>query len=189
VLVITPDLVGVAVATLVSEDLATIAAAALVVEGRASIAPAVAACLVGVYVGDIGLWLAGRLLGRRILTFSCVARRISGAGLERLAERMDSHLGAAVLCSRVLPGSRLPVYLAAGIWGRRPVAFAGWSLLAVLLWTPALLLTALTLGGAATRVLLGEAASLWHHVAAGLALLFVLRAVWRIGRGPRGLRA
>jgi membrane protein DedA with SNARE-associated domain len=182
VLVITPDLVGVAVGTLVSEDVATVAAAALVSEGRASVAAAAVSCIAGVYAGDLGLWLAGRLLGRRILTLSCVARRVNSAGLERLADRIDAHLGVAVLSSRVLPGSRLPMYLAAGIWGRRPVAFAGWSFLAVLLWTPVLLLTALTFGGVATSVFLDDAESLWHHVTAGIALLLILRRVSKILR-------
>lgn len=177
---ITPDLVGIAVGTLISEDIATITAAALVSEGRLSVAAAAVACIVGVYAGDLGLWLAGRLLGRRVLTLSCVARRVNGTGLERLADRIDAHLGIAVTASRVLPGSRLPMYLAAGIWGRRPVAFAGWSLLAVLLWTPALLLATLTFGEAVTGVLLGDVESLWHQVAAGIALLVILRPVSQV---------
>ena len=177
-----PELLGIAFGTLVSEDLATIAAAALVSEGRVSVAAATASCIVGVYVGDLGLWMTGRLLSRRVLTLPWVARRVNGSELERLAVRIDAHLGAAVLCSRVLPGSRLPMYLAAGIWGRRPVAFAGWSLLAVLLWTPVLLLTALTFGGAVTGVFLGEVASAWHHATAGIALLLILRTVAKIWR-------
>lgn len=171
-----PELLGVGLGTLVSEDLATIAAAALVGEGRASLAAAAVSCIVGVYLGDLGLWLAGRLLGRRVLTLSWVARRVNGAELERLADRIDAHLGVAVIGSRILPGSRLPMYLAAGIWGRRPAAFAGWSLLGVLLWTPALLLATLTFGAAVTSVLLGHVESIWHRAVAGLALLVVLRA-------------
>jgi hypothetical protein len=130
----------------------------------------------GVYVGDLGLWLAGRLLGRRVLAFSWVARRVNGIELERLAGQIDRHLGITVIGSRVLPGTRLPMYLATGVWGRRPGAFAGWSLLGVLLWTPALLLATLRFGDAVTGVLLGHVESIWHYAVAGFALLVGLRA-------------
>jgi membrane protein DedA with SNARE-associated domain len=72
------------------------------------------------------------------------------------------------------------MYLAAGVWGRRPLAFAGWSLLAVVLWTPALLLAALVFGDAVTGVFLGDVERLCHFLTAGVVLLVVLRAAAQV---------
>ena len=86
----------------------------------------------------------------------------------------------AVLTSRFLPGTRLPMYLAAGIWGRRPVAFAGWSLLAVLLWTPLLVLLTATYGASLTSPLLGQLGEVSQLVVTGALLLAGLRLATRV---------
>jgi membrane protein DedA with SNARE-associated domain len=150
------ELAGLALGTLVSEDLTSIGAGLLVRDGHLDAAPAVAACAAGVYLGDLGLWLTGRVLGRRLLTLPLFARRLDAAALEALSARVDAHLAAVVVGSRFLPGSRLPVYLAAGIWGRRPWAFMAWSLLAVLLWTPLLVLLTAWFGPSLADPLVGE---------------------------------
>ena len=54
----------------------------------------------------------------------------------------------AILASRFVPGSRLPMYLAMGIWGRSPLAFAAWSLIAVIVWTPLLVVATAYFGDA-----------------------------------------
>ena len=143
-------LAGLALGTLVSEDLASIGAGLLVRTGDIRAIGAVVACSAGVYLGDFGLWLAGRVLGRRLLALPWVARRMNAASLEALSVRLDARLGPLVIGSRFLPGSRLPMFVAAGIWGRRPWAFMAWSLLAVLLWTPSLVLLTAWLGPAPT---------------------------------------
>ena len=120
----TATLAGLALGTLLSEDLTSIGAGLLVRDGQVSPSAAVAACSAGVYLGDLGLWLAGRVLGRRALTLPWLADRIDAAALEELSGRLDARLGPVVLGSRFLPGSRLPMFVAAGIWGRRPLAFA-----------------------------------------------------------------
>jgi membrane protein DedA with SNARE-associated domain len=174
---------GVALGTLLSEDLTSIGAGLLVRDGRLGASEAVVACTAGVYLGDLGLWLAGRMLGRRLLTYAWFARRLDTMALEGLSARLDARLAAVVVGSRFLPGSRLPMYVAAGIWGRRPVAFMAWSLLAVLLWTPALVLFTAWFGPSLTNPLIGELGYLFRCATATGAGLIVLRVAARLVRG------
>jgi membrane protein DedA with SNARE-associated domain len=117
-------LLGLAASTLLSEDAACLAAAALIRRGQISTAEGVAACAIGIYAGDCLLWLTGRLMRHSRVTFR--------AGM------VDSP--AMLLASRFLPGTRLPLYLAAGAVGTKPRAFFLWTLIAGLLWTPAIVL-------------------------------------------------
>ena len=133
-----PILLGLALGTLVSEDLSSISAGLLARDGVIGLTPAIAACAAGVYLGDLGLWALGRVFGRRLLRLGWVARRVDAATLASVGGRLDDRLGLAVLGSRFLPGSRLPMYLALGVCGQRPLAFVAWSLLAVVIWTPTL---------------------------------------------------
>ncbi len=185
-----PALTGIAVGTLISEDLATVAAGGLVRAGYVSQGQATLACVAGVYLGDQALWLTGRLFGRSLLSHRYVRPRVNDATVARLCDELDRHLGTVVLASRFLPGSRLPMYVAAGVWGRRPVAFAAWSLLAVLLWTPLLLWAALALGDVVATVLVQEATSVVQRAAAMVVALLALRFSARALRAHHGrLRA
>ena len=168
-------LAGLAAGTLLSEDFTSIGAGLLVRDGQIDALPAVAACAAGVYAGDVALWLAGRLLGRRVVKMPWLAHRIEPAALESLSARLDARLGTMVLASRFLPGSRLPMYLAAGVWGRRPIAFALWSLLAVLLWTPPLVLLTAWLGPSLTSPLVGELGYAFRCIATAAALFIAIR--------------
>jgi membrane protein DedA with SNARE-associated domain len=168
-------LFGLAAGTLVSEDLTLISAGLLARDGAVGLMPALAACAAGVYVGDLGLWTLGRIGGRRALRWKWVTRRVDPAMLTSLGARLDSRLGLAVLASRFLPGSRLPMYLALGISGRRPVAFAAWSFVAVLLWTPLLVLLTAAYGSSLTSPLLGQLGEVSRLVVTAVLLVAALR--------------
>jgi membrane protein DedA with SNARE-associated domain len=141
-------LVWLALSTLVSEDLASIRAGLLAREGHLPLGHAIVTCAIGVYLGDLALWSAGRLFQRRVLALRWLSGRLDPTSLETLGLRLDARLPAAVMVSRFVPGSRLPMYVAAGIWGRRPLAFAVWSLVAVIAWTPLLVVSSAVFGGA-----------------------------------------
>jgi membrane protein DedA with SNARE-associated domain len=172
-------LAGLALATLVSEDLTTIGAASLAREGYLDLWPAIAACAAGVYLGDLGLWFLGRRLGMRVLRLPWVRSRVDQPTLLWAAARIDQHLSAAVLASRFLPGTRLPVYLAAGALGRRPLAFAVWSFVAVALWTPLLAAAAIWAGAAVAALALERAATTIARLLAAWAMLAAVRLVAR----------
>ncbi|CAM3111012.1 DedA family protein [Rariglobus hedericola] len=148
-------LVGLALATLVSEDLACIAAGLLVAAGKLALGPAVAACFAGIFIGDLLLVLAGRVLGRGVLTRWPLRGRVSAEAVTR-AERWFAERGAwVILASRFMPGTRLPTYVAAGVLRMPWRKFTLWFALACALWTP------LLVGGAA---LAGNAVLGWFDV-------------------------
>jgi membrane protein DedA with SNARE-associated domain len=173
-------LFGVAVGTLVSEDLTSISAGLLARDGVIDLLPAIAACTTGVYVGDLGLWALGRVAGQRALRWSWIQRRVDHDMVASISARLDRRLGIAVLASRFLPGSRLPMYLALGISGQRPWAFAAWSFLAVLLWTPALVWLTHTFGSSFSMHLLGELNVGLRYAVSSLAIFTAWRLIARV---------
>jgi membrane protein DedA with SNARE-associated domain len=172
-------LFGLAAGTLLSEDLTSISAGLLARNGAIGLVPAVVACAVGVYTGDLGLWLLGRVGGTRALRWNWMARLVDPAIVTRLAARLDHRLAFAVLASRFLPGSRLPLYLALGISGRRPLAFAAWSFVAVLLWTPLLVILTAVYGSSLTAPLLGQLGEVSRLVITAIVLAAGLRLATR----------
>ena len=114
--------------TLVSEDLTCIVAGTLVRRGDLDAVTAVAACAAGIYVGDLALWCVGRVFASRVQKWP------------RVRDGISTYSGPIVLASRFAPGTRLPLYLAAGAFQTSFTSFAAWSLAAVLLWTPPVVL-------------------------------------------------
>lgn len=125
--------------TFASEDGTCIATALLIHERRIPVAAGLSACLIGIYVGDLLLWLAGYALGRRLLALPLIGRRLPPRRIEQLGAWLNDKGWKAILASRFLPGTRLPMYVAAGTLGTRPFQFAFWTLLAVIIWTPILI--------------------------------------------------
>jgi membrane protein DedA with SNARE-associated domain len=144
-------LVALAGATLVSEDLACIAAGLLVAAGKLAFGPAVAACFAGIFIGDLLLVAAGRVLGRGVLARWPLRGRVSDAAVAR-AERWFAERGAwVIVASRFMPGTRLPTYVAAGVLRMPWRKFSPWFALACALWTPLLVGVAAWAGEAVLR--------------------------------------
>src|SRR5262249_49723283 len=133
-------------ATFVSEDLTCIAVGLLVRQGQLDLALGLSSCFLGILAGDLGVWVLGRLVGARPLRWRWVQRWLPERRLEDLRRWFDQHGWTAVLAARFLPGTRVPVYLAAGVLGRQAGKFLLWAALAGLLWTPLLVLTAALAG-------------------------------------------
>jgi membrane protein DedA with SNARE-associated domain len=164
-------LLAIAGSTLVSEDL-TIVAVGLAIHDRAlPLLPSLLACALGIYVGDIGLWAAGRFGGRRVLA-SRFLQRLPLGSMEGLGAWIDRHPAVAILSSRFMPGTRLPLYVAAGIWGNRHWRFFGWMFVSVAIWSPLIVSATALFGHAATGPLDG-----WFHAGwlAGIFLAFSTR--------------
>jgi membrane protein DedA with SNARE-associated domain len=129
----TAVLVGLALFTLASEDLACVAAGVLVARGEVGFVPATLACLLGIWVGDVALALAGRGAGR-----SWLRRRIR-ADAWRRAEAWFARRGdAAILVARFVPGMRLPTYVASGILAGSLARVSLLMLLGAVVWVPLL---------------------------------------------------
>ncbi len=142
-------LAGIAAATLVSEDATAVATGIAIAEGRLAPLPGIAACALGIYVGDLGLWAAGRFGGPRVLALPRLAKyqRVVGG----LAGLVDRHPALAILASRFTPGARLPLYVAAGARGTRRRVFFLWSFIAVAVWTPLIVVSIALAGDAIAR--------------------------------------
>jgi membrane protein DedA with SNARE-associated domain len=140
---------GLALAALVSEDLTCVAAGLLVAAARLDWLPAVAACFTGIVLGDAGVWLLGRTGSR------WVRWRVSPPRLAQLGDWLGRRGAAAAFVSRVLPGTRLPLLLAAGVASQGGKRFLLWAALAALVWTPLVVLSVAWLGWAVpTRAVL-----------------------------------
>jgi pimeloyl-ACP methyl ester carboxylesterase/membrane protein DedA with SNARE-associated domain len=126
----------IALATLVSEDLTCIGAGLLVAQGRIDLFSAAAACFFGILVGDMLLYLAGRIFGRPALEHAPLFWFVKPEAVDRAAKWFEERGGRVVFLSRFVPGLRLPTYVAAGVLRQPFLSFALYFTLAGLLWTP-----------------------------------------------------
>ncbi|MBI1369825.1 MAG: hypothetical protein GC162_14365 [Planctomycetes bacterium] len=163
-----------AVATFVSEDLTCITAGLMIARGDVPAGAAIAGCLAGIYLGDLGLYALGRGGSSWLFRRSRTTGRVTMASVRH---RLDSNLPAALFTARFAPGLRLPTYVAAGLGRISARRFAGWTLLAAAIWTPLLVLAA-AFGGTATMAALERWLGGGWLLAPCLAALVVL--TWRL---------
>jgi membrane protein DedA with SNARE-associated domain len=128
-------ILGLAIGTLVSEDASLASAAGLARAGAVSPLAAGVAVALGIWAGDLGLFFAGRFASRWRPLAQWVDRRWGPTELQALAARLERRAGLAILLSRVLPGTRLPLYVAAGVMRLSATVFALATAVAVALWT------------------------------------------------------
>jgi membrane protein DedA with SNARE-associated domain len=104
---------GIFLLSFLSEDSATLTAALLAALGKLSWPLAFASCFLGIWVGDLGLYVLARLFGRPV-----VGSLFLHSEPARLRKSEDwfarRGLLALVIC-RFIPGTRLPTFLAAGV--------------------------------------------------------------------------
>lgn len=178
------QLLGLALGTLISEDLACVTAGLLIQRADVSASAGIAACVVGILLGDWGLWAIGRFGGAAVLSSPWLARRVTAAGVAEAQAWLSSRGPAAIMISRFLPGTRLPVYVVAGIAGMPGRRFALWTLVASVLWTPAIVLAAAGSGDVAgARAPLPPILGWLQGIAAAGVLLLVIRGTQRVARG------
>ena len=171
------QLIPLLLGTFVSEDLTCFTAGTLVARGQLTLLAAVFACAGGIFFGDMGLWLAGRLLGARVLSWPRISSAFPSTSVERFAVWFDSHTASAILGSRFAPGTRLPLYLAAGASRSSFPRFAAWTFVGGALSTSALVLGTAFLEGQIDTRLGGW--FFWGRYAALLMLACTL-VVWRM---------
>jgi membrane protein DedA with SNARE-associated domain len=171
------SLIAIILATFISEDLACIAVGLLIYKGQLDPFVGLAGCYFGIFLGDLGLWLIGRGVGGRALRWKWVQRVLPEDKLIHWERWFDRRGWLAVLAARCVPGTRLPVYLAAGALGRRAWRFVLWAALAGLIWTP-LLVGFVALAGRA--IVAPLEAALGHAWLALLAVVAIVLAAERI---------
>lgn len=160
-------------ATFVLEDAATIGAGLLLAAGQISWPAAFTACFLGIWLGDAGLYALARFGGRKWFERSSFQK--FSAKVER-SEKWFAERGTTILIfSRIIPGTRLPTYLAAGFLRVPALRFVFITGVAAFVWTFVILLLAQTFGAQLTKWLGSyKSASLWLLVA-GLVLFVSLQ--------------
>ena len=126
------------VGTFISEDAACLAAGTLVSAGHVTFGFSVAACFVGIFIGDMGLYIIGRMLGKNLFESRFSRRLVSDDRRERATEWLNANGYLAVFTSRFVSGLRLPTYLAAGALKTNMAKFSLMFLIASAIWTPLL---------------------------------------------------
>ncbi len=133
-------------ATFISEDATVIAVGLAIAHGRIDPFVGLVGCFLGILLGDGGLWLLGRVVGRRAMRWPVIRAWVPAASLDRWGRWFDRHSIAAVFLARAFPGTRVPTYFAAGLLSKRAHGFLLWAALAILIWTPLLLAFVIVLG-------------------------------------------
>ena len=100
--------------TFVYEDGATLLAATLYASGRLNPVLALVAAFVGIWMGDIGLYAMGSNFRKYTVRWRRLQRFLKPESFEKAQAWFAKHGAWALVMSRTIPGSRLPLYLAAG---------------------------------------------------------------------------
>jgi membrane protein DedA with SNARE-associated domain len=173
----------IALATFATEDLTCIATGLWVAQGRVDLVPGTLACLLGIFSGDILLFLAGRFAGRPILRF------VSKEKIDRGSRWLSERGMIVVFLSRFAPGLRLPTYVAAGLLKTKFWRFGAYFLAAAAVWTPLLVGATVLLGAQILRTALARAGTGTLVFAAILGIALALRKLVTLGFSYRTRRA
>lgn len=166
----------IALSTLISEDLACIGAGMMAARGIIGFVPAVAAAFIGIVVGDLLLYAAGRYMGRPAIRRAPVKWIIKADDVERATQWFNRKGPGIIFASRFLPGSRLPVYFSAGVLGGGVGSFLFYFITAAAIWTPALVGLAVLAGeGISTYFSAFNQYAIWAVLFTMLSLWFTIR--------------
>lgn len=181
----------IATATLISEDLTCIATGLMIGSGRVGFFTGTLACVLGIFVGDLLLYLSGRWLGRPALGRRPLRWFVGADDVTRASEWFRARGPLVILLSRFLPGTRLGTYFAAGLLHTRFWRFAGYFLVAVLAWTPLLVGAAAWLGPRVHTGLATFGRGAWALAGAVIVLLVLIRSAVALAthRGRRLARS
>jgi membrane protein DedA with SNARE-associated domain len=169
---------GFFLATFVLEDAATVGAGLLLAAGAISWPAAFTACFLGIWMGDAGLYALARFAGRGWFERSSW-RKFSGR-VARSEEWFARRSTAVLIFSRLVPGLRLPTFLAAGFLRMPAGRFLLVTGLAAAGWTFGLLFLAQLFGAHFVGWLRSYKAGGWLLLGAGISLIVLLQLVRRI---------
>lgn len=111
----------------VPEDIMLLAAGVLVQRGEVSYVGALAACAVGVIIGDTTIFLIARRLGPAALARRPLKWLITPARHEKIEEMFGRHGNVIVFMGRHMAGLRAPIFAMAGIHRMKLSQFWLWD--------------------------------------------------------------
>ena len=167
-------ILGIISATFVSEDLTCVSTGLLIRSEQIHWFWGGFACVLGIFVGDLGLFYMGKGLRYGLFTLPSLQKYISRAGgFERMGKRFHNEGWKLVLLARFVPGLRLPVYVTAGFIGGRASTMVIFALLAGLLWTPALVAISAWSGPSVIKVIEKYSGGGWFSFAVAALVLYL----------------
>jgi membrane protein DedA with SNARE-associated domain len=122
------------------EDGATLLAAALAAAGRIDARLGLFSAFLGIWIGDLGLYGMGSIFGRRLLRSRWAHRLLPPEKLGKAETWFRGRGAVTLVISRFVPGSRLPLYLAAGTLGFSAQSFAWITGVCSALWVSVIFL-------------------------------------------------
>jgi len=125
---------AVAVASALTEEWAAIGVMGLARAGRISWVVALSAIFVGSMAMNIGLWMAGRFAEHEALRWKAFRKFEESGKLEFLHRNVQRRGWLAVVVSRFVPGTRVPVFMLSGILGMEWHIFLPALLGATVVW-------------------------------------------------------
>ncbi|HEV3410137.1 MAG TPA: VTT domain-containing protein [Chthoniobacterales bacterium] len=129
---------GIVLLSFVSEDAATISSSLSVLGGPLGWPFAYASCFLGIWLGDLGLYAAARVIGPPVLQRRFVRRLADETMVATLRADFARRGTTALIVCRFIPGTRLPTYLAAGLFAMPAARFALVTAVAALVWIAAI---------------------------------------------------
>jgi len=169
---------GFFLATFVLEDAAAIGAGLLLAAGQISWPAAFTACFLGIWLGDVGLYALARFTGRGWFERSSLQK--FSAQVAR-SQQWFARRGTLILIfSRMVPGARLPTYLAAGFLRLALLRFLLVTGAAASVWTFIVLLLAQAFGNQLAQWLGSYKSGGWLLLGAGLVLLLTMQLLRRV---------
>ena len=174
-------LVVLAGATVTSEDLACVTSGVLAAKGIFPYPLAMAGCLLGIVISDVGLFLLGRWWGEGIVKIPPISWFVTEKRLALGKRLYQRYGGALVISSRFLPGTRMLAYIAAGMLGYSWKRFILYMIVACGVWTPVVVGFSMVFGGAILDWL--ETYQRWALLGLPVAVLVVwvsLKVVFRV---------
>ena len=153
----------------VSEDAATISSALSIFGGPLSWPLGFVSCFAGIWLGDLGLYSLARCAGKNVLRSRWLARLTDPATITHCEKTFARNSTFALIASRFVPGTRLPTYLAAGLFAMPARRFALITAIGALVWISAFF---------ALTKLLGSHAVAWFTFAQTKVAAFVFTALF-----------
>lgn len=167
-------------ATFIYEDGATLLAASLSASGSLDPRIGLLTTFLGIWVGDIGLYGLGSSFGRRTAKSRWLQKHLKPESLAKAEGWFREHGSFALVMSRAIPGSRLPLYVAAGAL-RLPVRlFAKTTAVCSAVWVSAIF---------AIWRFIPKASSGYHRLLPWFLTALVLFAPWLLSKSARSLGA
>ncbi|MEM0965062.1 MAG: alpha/beta fold hydrolase [Verrucomicrobiota bacterium] len=133
-------------ATFVTEDFTCIIAGILAAAGTIPFWVAVSACFIGIFVGDLIIFYLGRWFGAKAVRRAPLRYFLTEERLAFATTWFERRGATVIITSRFIPGTRLPIYFAAGTAHADTAKFLFYFFIATAIWTPLLVGLATLLG-------------------------------------------